>query len=39
MFRIMSKLEKENSGYADYGVPSKVLAQEVLKAFYEQKQQ
>ena len=31
------KLEKDNSGYADWGVPTKVLAQEVLKSFYEEK--
>jgi hypothetical protein len=31
------KLEKDNAGYADWGVPADVLAQEVLKAFYEEK--
>lgn len=32
-----SKLEKENAGYADWGVPSNVLAKEVLRAFYEER--
>lgn len=32
-----TKLEKEHSEYSDWGVPSMVLAEEVLKKFYEER--